>query len=179
VLLEIGLGWRFRTEAGDVNVEVALAADAERFAARTPRLALRYGAITPAPAPWHAGMALCEALAPIVASNVDAVLAGIERGAAPGVRADAVAPRRARCRAARVAPRRLGRRFDPLVRRRRAPSLRAARSVDRGSLRRAANAARGGCEDVRGRAAHAARSRRGLRRRARRSRLLREHRRPL
>jgi len=36
VLLEIGLGWRFRTEDGDVNVEVALAVDTERFAARTP-----------------------------------------------------------------------------------------------------------------------------------------------
>jgi DNA repair photolyase len=82
VLLEIGLGWRFRTEQGDVNVEVALAADTERFAARTPRLALSYRAITPAPARSHAGKSLCEALAPIVARNEDAVLAAIEREAA-------------------------------------------------------------------------------------------------
>ena len=79
VLLEIGLGWRFRMEDGDVNVEVALAADAERFAARTPRLALSYRAITPAPA--RSCAALCEALAPIVARNEDAVLAAIEREA--------------------------------------------------------------------------------------------------
>src|SRR5207249_5038853 len=46
VLLEIGLGWRFRTEDGDLNVEVALAADAERFAARTARPALSYRAPT-------------------------------------------------------------------------------------------------------------------------------------
>jgi len=82
VLLEIGLGWRFRTEDGDVNVEVVLAADAERFAARTPRLALSYRAITPAPGRSRAGKALCEALAPIVARNEDAVLAAIEREAA-------------------------------------------------------------------------------------------------
>src|SRR5205807_1656199 len=80
VLLEIGLGWRFRTEDGDVNVEVALAADAERFAARTPRLALSYRAITRAPA--RSCAALCEALASIVARNEDAVLAAIEREAA-------------------------------------------------------------------------------------------------
>src|ERR1044071_2604493 len=67
VLLEIGLGWRFRTEGGDVNVEVALADDAEHFAARTPRLALSYRAITSVPA--RACVALCEALAPIVARN--------------------------------------------------------------------------------------------------------------
>jgi DNA repair photolyase len=79
VLLEIGLGWRFRTEHGDVNVEVALADDAERFAARTPRLALSYRAITAAPA--RSCSALCEALAPIVARNEDAVLAAIEREA--------------------------------------------------------------------------------------------------
>ena len=40
VLLEIGLGWRFHTQFGDVNVEVALVDDTDRFAARTPRLAL-------------------------------------------------------------------------------------------------------------------------------------------
>jgi DNA repair photolyase len=80
VLLEIGLGWRFRTQVGDVNVEVALADDAERFAARTPRLALSYRAITAAPA--RSCAALCEALAPIVARNEDAVLAAIEREAA-------------------------------------------------------------------------------------------------
>jgi DNA repair photolyase len=79
VLLEIGLGWRFRTEAGDVNVEVALVDDAERFAARTPRLALSYRAITAAPA--RSCAALCEALAPIVARNEEAVLAAIEREA--------------------------------------------------------------------------------------------------
>src|SRR5207244_587608 len=82
VLLEIGLGWRFRMEDGDVNVEVALAADAERFAARTPRLALSYRAITLGPARSRAGKALCEGLAPIVARNEDAVLAAIEREAA-------------------------------------------------------------------------------------------------
>jgi DNA repair photolyase len=82
VLLEIGLGWRFRTEHGDVNVEVAFAADTERFAARTPRLALSYRAINPAPERSHAGKALCDALAPIVARNEDAVLAAIEREAA-------------------------------------------------------------------------------------------------
>jgi DNA repair photolyase len=82
VLLEIGLGWRFRTEEGDVNVEVSLAADTERFAARTPRLALSYRAITATPASSHARKALCEALVPIVARNEDAVLAAIERDAA-------------------------------------------------------------------------------------------------
>src|SRR5262249_2437550 len=80
VLLEIGLGWRFHTPSGDVNVEVALADDTDRFAARTPRLALSYRAITAAPAGSCA--ALCEALVPIVARNEDAVLAAIERDAA-------------------------------------------------------------------------------------------------
>jgi DNA repair photolyase len=80
VLLEIGLGWRFRTEVGDVNVEVALADDTERFAARTPRLALSYRAVTSAPA--RACAELCEALVPIVARNEDTVLAAIEREAA-------------------------------------------------------------------------------------------------
>jgi hypothetical protein len=32
VLTEPGLGWRFDTDAGKVNVQVALAADADRFA---------------------------------------------------------------------------------------------------------------------------------------------------
>ncbi len=82
VLLEIGLGWRFRTAEGDVNVEVALLADTERFAARTPRLALSYRAMTVTPARSRAGSALCEALVPIVARNEDAVLAAIEREAA-------------------------------------------------------------------------------------------------
>jgi len=84
VLMELGLGWRFRTEAGDVNVEVALAADAERFAARTARLALSYRSVTPAPAParLRVGKAICEALVPIVARNEEAVLAAIEREAA-------------------------------------------------------------------------------------------------
>jgi DNA repair photolyase len=80
VLLEIGLGWRFHTQFGDVNVEVALADDTDRFAARTPRLALSYRAITKAPA--RSCVALCEALAPIVARNEEAVLAAIERDAA-------------------------------------------------------------------------------------------------
>ena len=80
VLLEIGLGWRFQTEEGDVSVEVALADDTERFAARTPRLALSYRAMTPGPA--HSRAALCEALAPIVARNEDTVLAAIEHEAA-------------------------------------------------------------------------------------------------
>ncbi len=80
VLLEIGLGWRFHTEHGDVNVEVSLVAETERFAARTPRLALSYRALTEVPSPT--GKALCEALAPIVARNEDAVLAAIEREAA-------------------------------------------------------------------------------------------------
>jgi len=80
VLLEIGLGWRFSTQLGDVNVEVALADDTEHFAARTPRLALSYRANTPAPG--RSCVALCEALAPIVARNEDAVLAAIEREAA-------------------------------------------------------------------------------------------------
>ena len=80
VLLEIGLGWRFRTDVGDVNVEVALADEAERFAARTPRLALSYRAMTAAPA--RSCAALCEGLAPIIARNEDAVLAAIEREAA-------------------------------------------------------------------------------------------------
>ncbi len=82
VLLEIGLGWRFHTADGDVAVEVALAADTERFAARTPRLALSYRALGAAAARAHAGKALCEALVPIVARNEDAVLAAIERDAA-------------------------------------------------------------------------------------------------
>jgi DNA repair photolyase len=83
VLLEIGLGWRFRTEAGNVNVEVALLADTERFAARTPRLALSYRATTTRTATHaDAGRALCEALVPIIARNEDAVLAAIEREAA-------------------------------------------------------------------------------------------------
>lgn len=80
VLLEIGLGWRFRTADGDVNVEVALADETERFAARTPRLALSYRAATAAAGPACA--ALCEALSTIVARNEDAVLAAIEREAA-------------------------------------------------------------------------------------------------
>ena len=80
VLLEIGLGWRFHTQFGDVNVEVALADDTDRFAARTPRLALSYRAITAAPA--RSCAALCEALVPIVARNEEAVLAAIEREAA-------------------------------------------------------------------------------------------------
>ena len=80
LLLEIGLGWRFRTEHGDVNVEVALAEDTERFAARTRRLALSYRAITAVPA--RACATLCEALVPIIARNEDAVLAAIERDAA-------------------------------------------------------------------------------------------------
>ncbi len=79
VLLEIGLGWRFRTADGDVNVEVSLVADTERFAARTPRLALSYRALTHTPERSRAGKALCEALVPIVARNEDAVLAAIER----------------------------------------------------------------------------------------------------
>ena len=95
VLLEIGLGWRFRTAAGDVSVEVALAADTERFAARTPRLALSYRALPVTPARSRAGSALCEALAPIVARNEDAVLAAIEREAAAEERA-APASRRVR-----------------------------------------------------------------------------------
>lgn len=82
VLLEIGLGWRFRTTEGDVNVEVSLVADTERFAARTPRLALSYRALTHTPGHSRAGKALCEALVPIVARNEDAVLAAIEREAA-------------------------------------------------------------------------------------------------
>jgi DNA repair photolyase len=80
VLLEIGLGWRFHTQFGDVNVEVALADDSDRFAARTPRLALSYRAITAAPA--RSCVALCEALVPIVARNEEAVLAAIEHDAA-------------------------------------------------------------------------------------------------
>ena len=76
VLLEIGLGWRFHTQFGDVNVEVALADDTDRFAARTPRLALSYRAITTAPA--RSCAALCEALVPIVASTASS----IERDAA-------------------------------------------------------------------------------------------------
>jgi len=80
VLLEIGLGWRFHTQDGDVSVEVALVDDTDRFAARTPRLALSYRAITTAPA--RSCVALCEALAPIVARNEEAVLAAIERDAA-------------------------------------------------------------------------------------------------
>ena len=80
VLLEIGLGWRFCLEEGDVNVEVALAADAGRFAARTPRLALSYRAMTSVPA--SSCLAFCTALAPIVARNEDAVLAALEREAA-------------------------------------------------------------------------------------------------
>src|SRR5436853_616180 len=87
VLLEIGLGWRFRTEDGDVNVEVTLLADTERFAARTPRLALSYRAVTVSAARSHAGKALCEALVPIVARNEEAVLAAIEREAAAEERA--------------------------------------------------------------------------------------------
>ncbi len=79
VLLEIGLGWRFRTTDGDVNVEVSLVAGTERFAARTPRLALSYRALTHTAARSRAGKALCEALVPIVARNEDAVLAAIER----------------------------------------------------------------------------------------------------
>lgn len=82
VLLEIGLGWRFETDDGDVSVEVALLDDSGRFAARTPRLALSYRAAGAAPGRPHAGKALCEALAPIVARNEDAVLAAIEREAA-------------------------------------------------------------------------------------------------
>jgi DNA repair photolyase len=82
VLLELGLGWRFATEEGDLNVEVALAADVERFAARTPSLALSYRAIGPAAARARAAKALCEALVPIVARNEDAVLAAIEQDAA-------------------------------------------------------------------------------------------------
>lgn len=87
VLLEIGLGWRFRTADGDVNVEVALLADTERFAARTPRLALSYRAMPVTPARSRAGKMLCEALVPIVARNEDAVLAAIEREAAAEERA--------------------------------------------------------------------------------------------
>jgi DNA repair photolyase len=87
LLLEIGLGWRFRMAEGDVNVEVALAEDAEHFAARTPRLALSYRSLTSAPG--RACAALCEALVPIVARNEDAVLAAIEREAA----AEDAAPR--------------------------------------------------------------------------------------
>jgi DNA repair photolyase len=87
VLLEIGLGWRFRTEEGDVNVEVTLLADTERFAARTPRLALSYRAMTATPARSHAGKALCEALVPIVARNEDTVLGAIEREATAEQRA--------------------------------------------------------------------------------------------
>src|SRR6185436_17266047 len=64
----------------DVNVEVALADDADHFAARTPRLALSYRAMTAAPA--RSCVALCEALAPIVARNEETVLAAIEREAA-------------------------------------------------------------------------------------------------
>lgn len=82
VLLEIGLGWRFRTETGDVNVEVTLLADTDRFAARTPRLALSYRALTVTPARSQAGKALCEALVPIVARNEDAVLTAIAEEAA-------------------------------------------------------------------------------------------------
>lgn len=82
VLLEIGLGWRFRTAQGDVNVEVSLLADTERFAARTPRLALSYRALGHTPEHSRVGKALCEALVPIVARNEDAVLAAIERDAA-------------------------------------------------------------------------------------------------
>lgn len=78
VLLEIGLGWRFRTAAGDVNVEVSLVDDTERFAARTPRLALSYRTLTHTPERSRAGKALCEALVPIVARNEDAVMAAIE-----------------------------------------------------------------------------------------------------
>jgi DNA repair photolyase len=80
VLLEMGLGWRFRMAEGDVNVEIALAEDAERFAARTPRLALSYRAMTSVPT--RACHDFCAALAPIVARNEDAVLASIERDAA-------------------------------------------------------------------------------------------------
>src|SRR5690349_17640136 len=69
VLLEIGLGWRFRTAYGDVNVEVSLLADTERFAARTPRLALSYRALGHTPDRSRTGKALCEALVPIVARN--------------------------------------------------------------------------------------------------------------
>ena len=82
VLLEIGLGWRFRTADGDVNVEVSLVADTERYAARTERLALSYRALGSGPARSRAGKALCEALVSIVARNEDAVLAAIEREAA-------------------------------------------------------------------------------------------------
>jgi DNA repair photolyase len=89
VLLEIGLGWRFRTADGDVNVEVALVDEGGRFAARTPRLALSYRAMTLGEARSHAGKALCEALAPIVARNEDAVLAAIEQEAAAEERAAA------------------------------------------------------------------------------------------
>jgi DNA repair photolyase len=89
VLLEIGLGWRFRTDEGDVSVEVALLEDDGRFAARTPRLALSYRALTATPARSQAGKALCEALAPIVARNEDAVLAAIAREAAVEERAAA------------------------------------------------------------------------------------------
>ena len=87
VLLEIGLGWRFRTDEGDINVEVTLLADTERFAARTPRLALSYRAMSAAAARSSKGKALCDALVPIVAHNEDAVLAAIEREAAAEERA--------------------------------------------------------------------------------------------
>ncbi len=92
VLLEIGLGWRFRTDEGDVNVEVTPLEDTERFAARTPRLALSYRAMSVTPQRSHAGKALCEALVPIVTRNEEAVLAAIareaaaEESAAPGTR---------------------------------------------------------------------------------------------
>jgi DNA repair photolyase len=82
LLLEIGLGWRFRTDDGDLAVEVSLLEDTERFAARTPRLALSYRALTLTAERSRAGKALCEALAPIVARNEDAVLAAIAEEAA-------------------------------------------------------------------------------------------------
>ncbi len=93
VLLEIGLGWRFRTADGDVAVEVSLMADSERFAARTPRLALSYRALGHTPARSRAGKELCEALVPIVARNEEQVLAAIEREAAAEEHGSRTGPR--------------------------------------------------------------------------------------
>lgn len=81
---ELGLRLTFELGGRIVHVEVAPAEDERRFAVRTERLALSYRAAseTGAGIARDEGAALCRALAPLIASNEDRVLAAIARDAA-------------------------------------------------------------------------------------------------